>query len=172
MILFFQFDILVEFELPFQIGSHLSIFMCPEHNEIPSFDQFHQLPVAYWDKTEGHWYATLSKPCSEVQFASPQFLQPAKLVMSNSAKNHWSLSVGGEPLWLQDPEQFACACGSDMHFVCQLSDGFQFPKLSEAPEQPDSSSADDYVLFLGNEVYVFACPNQCNPRAVWVTVQN
>jgi hypothetical protein len=173
MILFFQFDLPAELGLPFQEDSHLSMFMCPEHNEIPSFNQNTQLPPEYWLTTDGHWYAALDKPGSEVRVESPHFLKQEKLELADTPEDRsWLLSVGGEPDWIQDPEQFTCSCGAEMHFICQLNDGHEFPKLPSAPEQPDSSSANDYVLFLGNEVYVFACVNQCNPNAVWVTVQN
>ena len=173
MILFFQFDLPVGLGFPFQAGSHLSMFMCPEHNEIPSFDQTTQLPAEYWLATEGHWYAALDKRGNEVRVESPPFLKPEKLELSDTPRERgWQLSVGGDPDWMQDSEQFTCNCGAKMHFICQLSDGHEFPKLPNAPEQPDSSSANDYVLFLGNEVYVFACSIQCNPNAVWITVQN
>jgi len=59
-----------------------------------------------------------------------------------------------------------------MRFVCQAPENWRFAKKPEAPEQPDSVSANDYILFLGNEVYVFACEAQCDPRAVHVVVQN
>jgi len=84
----------------------------------------------------------------------------------------YQIAVAGEPEWIQEPEQFVCSCGTEMAFVCQISEHYKFQKLPTAPEQPDSSYTDGYVLFLGNEVFVFACPKQCNTRAIWVTVQN
>ena len=80
---------------------------------------------------------------------------------------YYRIAVGGEPEWVQDEESFTCSCGSPMEFVCQVSDSFQFLKLPDAPEQPDGSSARGYVLFLGNEVYVFACARQCEDPARW-----
>lgn len=59
-----------------------------------------------------------------------------------------------------------------MRLLSQISENFPFPKLPSAPSQPDSFSRDDYCLFLGNEVYIFACVDQCNERAIWITVQN
>ena len=173
MIPFLQFTLPVAAELPFVEGSRLSVLMCPEHNEIPSFESFDALPPAYWEQGEGHWYASLEKPRAMQRVTGPSILQPAELVLADEpADKNYRIAVGGAPDWVQDAETFTCACGSAMEFVCQVSDGFEFPKLPRAPEQPDSSSARSYVLFLGNEVYVFACPQQCDPRAVWVTVQN
>ncbi|RSZ47567.1 MULTISPECIES: hypothetical protein [unclassified Variovorax] len=173
MIPFLQFTLPVATELPFVEGSRLSVLMCPEHNEIPSFESFDILPPAYWEQSEGHWYASLEKPRTMHRVAGAPILQPAELVLADTpADKHYYIAVGGTPDWVQDAETFTCACGSAMEFVCQVSDGFEFPKLPSAPEQPDSPSARSYVLFLGNEVYVFACAQQCDPRAVWITVQN
>ncbi|MEV6794926.1 hypothetical protein AB0M87_23710 [Streptomyces sp. NPDC051320] len=33
------------------------------------------------------------------------------------------------------------------------------------PEQP--YGVDTYNMFLGNEVYLLACPDHCDPAAVW-----
>lgn len=173
MVPFLQFEVPLAAELPFVAGSRLAVLMCPEHNEIPSFDSFEALPPSFWQRTDGHWYAMLSRPQQMNSIGAPAYLEPAELVLANEPDDrNRRISVGGEPEWLQAPEKFTCACGAPMAFVCQVSDGFEFPKAADAPEQPDSPSAKAYVLFLGNEVYVFACPEQCNPRAVWVTVQN
>lgn len=173
MIPFLQFTLPRAAELPFVDGSRLSVLMCPEHNEIPSFESFEALPPAYWNEGEGHWFASLEKPRPMHRVASPPVLQTAELVVADAPDDeYYRIAVGGEPEWVQDEESFTCSCGSAMAFVCQVSDSFQFLKLPDAPEQPDGSSARGYVLFLGNEVYVFACARQCDPRAVWVTVQN
>lgn len=173
MIPFLQFTLPGAAGLPFVEGSRLSVLMCPEHNEIPSFESFDTLPPAYWERGEGHWYASLEKPGATQRVTGLPILQPAELVLADQpADENYRIAVGGAPDWVQDSENFVCACGSAMEFVCQISDGFEFPKLPDAAEQPDSPSARSYVLFLGNEVYVFACAQQCHPRAVWVTVQN
>ncbi len=173
MLPFLQFRLPVAAELPFVEGSRLSVLMCPEHNEIPSFKSVETLPEAYWEQGEGHWYASLEKPELTQRVAAPPILQAAELVLVDQpTETNYRIAVGGAPEWLQGAERFIYGCGTPMEFVCQVSDGFEFPKLSSAPQQPDSSSARSYVLFLGNEIYVFACAQQCNPRAVWITVQN
>ncbi|CAN7429130.1 hypothetical protein LJR129_002748 [Acidovorax sp. LjRoot129] len=173
MIPFLQFALPIAAELPFVEGSRLSVLMCPEHNEIPSFESFGALPPAYWERGEGHWYASLEKPGATQRVTGPAILQPAELVLADQPDDKdYRIAVGGAPDWVQDAETLFCACGSPMEFVCQVSDGFEFPKLPSAPEQLDSCSARSYVLLLGNEVYVFACTQQCDPRAVWITVQN
>ncbi len=176
MLLFFQFDIKGEFLLPFKVGSHLVVMMCPHCNEIPSFSYLSggRLPPEYWNSTEGHFYAALFLPESRlIEVQAMPYLQSFGLTFQqNRPSKSDLLRVGGEPFWLQDSLEFVCSCGTHMQMICQLSENFAFPKVPDAPEQPDGSSVNDYCLFLGNEVYVFACPNQCNERAVWIAVQS
>ena len=153
----------------------LSVLMCAEHNEIPSFEPWRQLPPAYWDQAEGHWRAYLVGAGCGHESEGPPWLQRQPLASASEPATDGaagSITVGGEPQWLQDPEAFTCACGAPMHFVAQVSDSYRFAQTAEAPEQPDGPYVDGYVLFLGNEVYVFACSARCDPRAVWITVQN
>jgi hypothetical protein len=174
LLLFLQFDLPGELGLPFEAGSHITVFMCPEHNEIPSFDRTSTLIGNYWESAEGHWFAMLAKPKGqERSVRGPELLMQRALRMDDVAEDEmYRIGVSGTPEWVQQPEHFICSCGSPMHFVCQISDSYKFTRQANAPEQPDSCYSDGYVLFLGNETYVFACPQQCNPRAVWITVQN
>jgi hypothetical protein len=165
------------FGLPFLTGSHLAIFMCPICNEVPCFEFFEdgQLPQEFWNATIGNSFAVLQKPsASRVALPVPPYLQTFRLdfMETGASDSIAGLSIGGAPHWLQDPERFACSCGTEMAFLCELPDNYAFPKRPDAPEQPDSFSRSDYCLFLGNAVYVFACPEQCNERAVWITLQN
>lgn len=50
MVLFLQFDLLPEFGLPFLPGSHLSVFMCPVHNDAPEIFNDHLLPDDFWER--------------------------------------------------------------------------------------------------------------------------
>lgn len=172
MLLFFQFDLPSDADA--QLGaSHLCVFMCPIHNEIPSFEQHERLPAEFWDKTEGHFHAVLGSTAAEQTIESPRLLLGQSLTFSETAdESREYIATGGNPSWIQNPERFACSCGAEMHFVCQVSENYKFIRLAEAPEQPDTPYKDGYVLFLGNEIYVFACPARCDPRAVWITVQN
>lgn len=56
--------------------------------------------------------------------------------------------------------------------VCQLPGGYGFEKLDDAPEQPNSFSAQEYCLFLGNIVFILACENNCKPRALFAVCDN
>jgi hypothetical protein len=152
----------------------LSVLMCAGHNEIPCFEPWRQLPPAYWDQAEGHWRAYLVEAGTGHESEGPACLQrqPMAWTAEPAADANGCIAVGGEPQWLQDPEAFTCACGAPMHFVAQVSDSYRFAQTPEAPEQPDGPYVDGYVLFLGNEVYIFACSARCDPRAVWITVQN
>src|SRR4051794_34994790 len=65
--LYFQFDIREEFGLPFQVGSHLAVFMCGACNQNPdglyhyfSIDEAtaktqDQLRANYWDFNGAEW---------------------------------------------------------------------------------------------------------------------
>ncbi len=178
MQLFVQFDIEQRFGIPFGAGSHFVLFMCPVCNEIPSFENFSRriLPSDYWERTEGNHYAALYfSEKADTIVEGDSLLSPYELSFIDDAKGLQPkphIGIGGEPQWVQDEEHFACSCGGKMSFLTQISENFPFPKLPSAPPQPDSFSQDDYCLFLGNEVYVFACENQCNERAIWITVQN
>jgi hypothetical protein len=172
-LLFLQFSVPAELGLPIAAESQLSIFMCPKHNEIPSFEFQSRLKDEYWSKGEGNWAAFLAPPDQVPVAGGPRLLEPVALALEALPQEpSYRIAVAGEPQWVQEPERFVCSCGTEMVFICQISDSYKFQRLPTAPEQPDSSYVDDYVLFLGNEVFVFACPKQCNTRAIWITVQN
>ena len=176
-LLFLQFDIDEAWSLPFRAGSHFVLFMCPKCNEIPSFETFDQgqLPSEFWKQSEGHFFASLNEPEGKEQVQSAEaILVPLELhfeAMRADGHAPDTIRVGGRPFWLQDPERFTCQCGAELVLISQIAEGYGFEKLSDAPEQPDSFSFDAYCLFLGNEIYIFGCPNQCHPRSVWITVQ-
>ena len=177
LLLFLQFDIDKAWSLPLRAGSHLVVFMCAKCNEIPCFDEVPngQLPTQFWNITNGHFFAAMTKPdvMGSAQPADPFLVLKELRFVQMDKEGHTSdtIRVGGHPFWLQYPERFICCCGSEMAFVSQIAENFRFEKQTDAPEQPDSFSANDYCLFLGNEIYIFACPNQCDPRSVWITVQ-
>lgn len=80
--------------------------------------------------------------------------------------------VGGAPSWAQLPESYQCACGADLVHLCQVPENWEFAVHPGQPEQPYRVGVDTYDLFLGNEVYLPACPAHCNPAAVWPVNQN
>ncbi len=175
---FLQFDIKEAWRLPQLSDSHLVVMMCPQCNEIPSLETYpeEKLPDQFWNETEGHFFAMLTHDNMPLRAVSPAktYLACQELGFEPTSEDGYSaesICVGGEPYWLQDPEPVTCPCGAKMLFVAQISENFPFAKLPDAPEQPDSFSADDYCLFLGNEVYIFACPRRCDVRSVWITVQ-
>lgn len=185
MALFFQFDVRKEFGLPFETGSHFSLFMCPKHNDAPdSYASGQPLPRGYWDERRmigggPRFYAALlhrpgarEKVLSIDPYIEPRALRFAKTEERPDRAGIQAFKTGGQPSWAQKPETHRCSCGAEMRFLAQVPADMGFQKRSEAPPQPDSFSADDYCLFLGNETYVFACEAQCDPRAVHVVVQN
>ena len=50
MLLFLQFDVAAEFDLPFEVGSHFAVFMCPIHNDAPEQFDTHMLPARHWER--------------------------------------------------------------------------------------------------------------------------
>ena len=197
MVLFFQLEVRAEFETPFRPGSLLSAFMCPKHNDIHSVcpdtrrdysvkrrGQSTALPSRYWNRNAGHFKLLLLPPDGERSFeTADEHLAAQRLSFHKRTEDvtdyglgrivgSQGFKVGGLPAWSQDPEYYSCSCGSAMRFLCQVPDGFGFQKLPAAPEQPNSFSAFEYCLFLGNDVYLFACVNQCRPEAVWPVLQN
>ena len=197
MVLFFQIEIEARFQLRFGAGSQLAAFMCPKHNEIRSIcpetrrnyqvkpkSPFRKLPDGYWRRNPGHFKLWLLPPNAERQFEdADEYLVPRELtfrkreeeVVDNGLgriNGSQGFKVGGLPFWPQDPEYYQCSCGGAMSFICQVPDCYGFEKLPAAPEQPNSFSASEYCLFLGNDVYLFGCAEQCRPEAVWPVLQN
>ena len=190
MVLFLQFDIRAEFELPFHPNSHLSIFMCPEHNDIPDLgDGSGKLAERYWAENEGHYCLILNPPnIKERVFDTREphlnycslDMEEIEEEIEGTGMSHGKpydigtqgFKIGGIPSWAQDPANNTCSCGAVMQFIGQIPENFGFVKTPEAKSQPNSISNNEYGLFLGNEVYIFGCTKQCNPFAVWVEVQN
>ncbi|MBU2712859.1 hypothetical protein [Zooshikella harenae] len=177
LLLFLQIELREELELPFLSGSQLIVCMCPECNEIPSFEEFKEgkLDETFWEKNEGHFYVALFSPGEELVIHKNEKLLRSfemEFLPSEDIGSHSDhIRVGGDPFWLQEPEVNTCSCGGEMKLICQIPENFPFSKLSTSPEQPDSFSSDDYCLFLGNETYIFGCTSQCDRQAVKVVVQ-
>ena len=182
LILFLQFDVEERFSLPFLPDSRFVLFACPHCNDIPRFEFFYEtgfLPQNYWDITEGHFFTALYRPGQpETVLKQLPYLQPFRLSFESFGpfkKDSFlqdTIRVGGAPDWFQFPEEYTCSCGAKMEFLCEISESFGFPKRPEAPEQTNTFSEDEYCVFLGSEIYIFACPNQCHEQAIWITVQH
>jgi hypothetical protein len=184
MVLFFQLDLPAELG-PFG-GDHLVVFHCRSHNDaaIPETFGDGRLVPRYWDAPQEpeprpFWRVLLqgraAGPWTESESslrALPLTLWPFPDVPNARGKGARMFKVGGTPSWAQGPEYYRCACGADLVYVCQVPEDMQFVKSPGQPEQPGSSASNAYVLFLGNEVYLLACPEHCDPAAVWPVNQN
>ena len=182
MALFFQLDLPAELE-PFG-GYHLLVFHCREHNDasdaqiadgrlIPRYWDAPQLPFPrpFWRVLlESHAALPSAEPEPSIR-ALPITLRPFVDSPNEYGRGEQLFKVGGTPSWAQDPEYYRCACGADLVYLCQVPEGMNFAMTPGQPEQP-YSFADSYVLFLGNEVYLLACPAHCDPAAVWPVNQN
>ncbi|MFC6021397.1 hypothetical protein ACFP2T_35160 [Plantactinospora solaniradicis] len=174
MVLFFQID--VPDDIAGFGGEHLLVFQCPVHNEA-CFGRA-QLPERYWETPPPygnemvHW-RILRHRGGIVAESADEFLQPPRLVLRDAGPDDkWAFRVGGKPTWIQDAMYHTCACGVDLEFLVQIPENFGFPKRPEVPEQDGAFSTDEYGLLLGNEIYLFACPNRCDPAAAWPVNQN
>jgi hypothetical protein len=157
--------------------------MCPNHNEIPELFSEELLPAEYWNAGLGHYALLLEKPDVPFQIGGEEpHIVAAPIGFSSlpevakgrgrKAVGQRMVKIGGVPSWAQAPEFHTCACGAEMKFLLQVRGNFAFRRKPDAPEQPNTFSANAYCLFLGNEIYVFACSAQCHPQAVWAVVQN
>ena len=170
MVMFLQFD--VPEIVGLGKGYHLTIFMSPEINEIPCFNLVANgkpLPEGFEANFEKHFKAYLFKGGQQLE-EEDQYLVSYSLELSkNSSQN--CFKVGGAPEWLQDAELPIGPKGEEFKFIAQIPEGHGFPKKTSAPEQPDSFSANDYCLFLGNQIYIFGSSELEKEQAIWVAVQ-
>jgi hypothetical protein len=185
MLFFFQLDISKESDLPLKPGSHLLVFMCPVHNDMPNNlleAGERDLPEGYWQRDFGHYALILNKsPKNEARLEEEQLLKAAQMVFVSSEEDiDWDgfvergtkgFKLGGVPSWESAPENPRCSCGADMVFICQVPPRFVFPKTKDAPEQLDSHTKDGYCLFMGRATYLFACKDQCTPHSVYAVTQ-
>ncbi|MFI6875562.1 hypothetical protein ACIBL6_19180 [Streptomyces sp. NPDC050400] len=181
--LFFQFD--VPSDLEHFGGDHLLVFHCRVHNEAadPQLAGGRLVP-RYWDAPQPpyprpFWRVLLQRrathhhPDADPSVCGlPLNLQPFVDTPSPRGLGVQTFKVGGTPSWAQDPEHYRCACGEDLVYFCQVPEDMEFAVHPDQPDQPYSVGTDTYNLFLGNEVYLLACPAHCDPAAIWPVNQN
>ncbi|MBW1603165.1 hypothetical protein JJV70_13835 [Streptomyces sp. JJ66] len=184
MALFFQLD-LPDVLGPFG-GDHLLVFHCLTHDDAskPRLTDGGRLVPGYWDAPQPpgprpFWRVLLqrdaTRPTAEpepVVRALPLTLRPITDALVRPGRGAQMFKVGGTPSWAQFPESYQCACGAEMVYVCQVPENMEFASLPGGPEQRHGMGADEYSLFLGNEVYLLACPAHCDPAALWPVNQN
>ncbi|MBL7255435.1 hypothetical protein [Paractinoplanes lichenicola] len=170
MVFFFQLDV------PQFAGDHLLVFQCPAHDDA-AFGPA-QLPDRYWDTAvdpyAGPFWRFLFRPYGVASpDAEPQLeprrlaLRPADEEVDEHGRGRSGFKLGGVPSWAQEPESYRCSCGTDMVFLCQVPENFGFDMWPMRDKNGDQAQ-----LFLGNEVYIFACPARCHPEAAWPAIQN
>ncbi len=82
-----------------------------------------------------------------------------------ASPDHRYTKAGGPAFRAQGQKMWRCSCGSDMHFLCSLPAGLEFPREAGSPSQA-SGREDSYFLFRGCAILMFACAMPCKPRAV------
>ena len=186
MILFFQFDLKEGFDLPLKTGSHLLVFMCPVHNDEPtdiSGELDRKLPDDYWQKDYGHYAVILNRPLKDEQTLAPEErIVPRVIKFGKTLEEEirWDgrvevgtegFKIGGVPAWLETPVSYDCFCGAEMILLCQVPEGFEFPRAKSAPIQKETPSRDSYLLMSGKQLYILTCKDQCSPRSLYVVAQ-
>lgn len=183
MALFFQLD-LPQGMGPFS-GDHLVVFHCRAHNDavFPPLAEGGRLSAEYWDAPQGPYPGPFARVLLQREAVLPApdpdpliRAIPLKLEPFADGPDVYGLGaqgfkIGGVPSWAQDPEYYQCACGADMVFLCQVPEDWEFDVYPGSPKQPNGIGT-TYHLFLGNEVYLLACPTHCDPAAVWPVNQN
>ncbi|CAM5584796.1 hypothetical protein [Streptomyces griseomycini] len=168
MALFFQLDLPDDVE--FFGGEHLSVFHCAHHNDASDpITAGGRLVPRFWEAPQppfpGSFWRVLLQRDPGIPEAEPEPAVRALPLTLRPFKDTY-FKVGGTAAWAQEPEYYRCACGAEMAFVCQVPENWGFGVRPGAPVQPYSISDDAYMLFLGNEVYLLACPKRCDPAAV------
>jgi hypothetical protein len=166
MTFFFQVD--VPGDVPRFGGDHVLVFQCRTHADACLPPAAGRLPERYWDEPPPpngppFWRVLLHHHGGEAHADAEPDLVPHPLALrriADSDARGWKL--GGVPSWAQDPERYECACGTELAFLGQVPENHAFPTLAGGRAR----------LFLGNEVYLLACPAHCHPAAVWPVNQN
>ncbi|WP_327145763.1 hypothetical protein [Nocardia sp. NBC_01327] len=178
MALYFQVE--VPAGVPHFGGDQLLVFQCPAESDA-CYPSETQLPAEYWDhpaeNDHAFWRILLQRNGVPVDAADP-YLQPHRLVVrgfedadhGNDSLPLQDFKVGGAAFWVQAAEHFRCACGTDLVFLCQVPENFDFSAYLRDPDI-DLPAFDDGLL-LGNIVYILACPAHCHPAAAYPVCQN
>ncbi|MGW4023878.1 hypothetical protein [Streptomyces sp. NPDC005009] len=168
MALFFQLDLPDDIE--FFGGEHLSVFHCAHHHDASDpVTVGDRLVPRFWEAPQppfpGSFWRVLLQRDPGIPEAEPEPAVRALPLTLRPFKDTY-FKVGGTADWAQEPEYYRCACGTELAFVCQVPENRGFGVRPGAPVQPYSIWDDAYMLFLGNEVYLLACPKRCDPAAV------
>ncbi|MFB8006913.1 hypothetical protein [Nocardia sp. NPDC056000] len=182
MTLYFQVQ--VPSDIRYFGGDQLLVFQCPLDSDC-TFPTDRQLAAGFWDaEFDGRtpfWRILLQSKGIPAETADP-ILRPTELTLRPSndeddGRPLYGFKIGGAPYWVQDPESYRCACGTDLVFLAQVPEDFPFSDYLADPDDQDGDdntypAALDDGLLLGNVIYIVACPSRCNPAAAWPICQN
>ena len=178
--LFLQFDVLDEFNVPFDNGSHFLLFSCATCDEIPSeqyCDGDETVQETYGSPVSDTYALFLNRP------GGPEMIAPRESVLKSRVlaftetdesvhecefvgvtSEDLSFKVGGEPGWINYSVNLDCPCGGRIVFLCQIPDSWDFDAASGEPRW--------LSLFVGNFVYILACDRQCSPHSLIAVCDN
>ncbi len=173
MVLFFQVSIPAD--IPAFGGDHLLVFQCPTHDDV-AVPKSRQLPDGYWDTLtdpyDGPFWRILLRTSGVPATEADPYVQPLRLdlrpgtEMVDGGRGRQGFKIGGVASWAQYPEDYRCACGTELTFLAQVPENWGFDLW------PMQDGRDQVQLFLGNEIYILACPARCHPEALWPVAQN
>ncbi len=179
--LFFQFTVQKHHHSRFKVGSLFLIYACLKHDDLP-LEQYSDLDqtvqIGYQDKVHEHYAIMLISPDVEQDYFGDEdklIYHPLythqieeKLQYSDDFtkpfSTHYESKIAGQPAWINDEVDLNCTYGGKLQFLCQFAEGFEFFY---------GQGRTDYThLFLGNQIYFFACDQQCSPYAVIAVCDN
>lgn len=179
MVFFFQVEIPAD--IPLFGGDHLLAFQCPVHDEV-AIPLARQLPERYWDTLvdpyDGPFWRILIRPAGEPAAEEDPLVEPHRLDVRRDVEvvdgdcGRQGFKIGGVASWAQYPESYRCACGTELVFLAQVPENWGFDMWPMKDKDVHGTSDDQAHLFLGNEIYILACPARCHPEAAWPVPQN
>lgn len=180
MVFFFRVDIPAG--IPAFGGDHLLVFQCPVHDEV-AVPAGRQLPERYWDTGctpyDGPFWRILLRGPGVPAVQDDRHMEPYRLVLrqdreavDGGGRGRHGFKIGGVASWAQFPEELRCACGNDLVLLAQVPENWGFDMWPMKDKDVHGTSDEQAQLFLGNEVYILACPGRCHPEALWPVLQN
>jgi hypothetical protein len=181
MVLFVQLDVPEGADVAVPAGTHVGLFMCPTHNDIPDFCGDGDRPATFWENDTGCFALFVDPPDARLLLGREDpYLQGHELQFEQATEQvdafdevltgEQVFKLGGEPARFNASHKVRCGCGLPMTYLLQIPENLGFAQQASAPEQPDSFSDSEYGLFLGNMVTVLVCSAPCHPRAITVTL--
>ncbi len=174
MVQYFAINIKPEFNLPFRAESRLSMFCCPEHDDL-ALEQYSdmdkEVQPTYNTEVHVHYSIIFNRPESPTENHGIETRLIEKPIYARESEEEtdedeylgmrstcYKSKIGGFPSWLNYVVNLKCTCGGKLSYICQIADAYDF--------YHGENPTDYYNLLNGNFIFILACENQCSPYAV------